>query len=69
MDLMKKISKELLIKHNGNLFRVLNEYQTLIKAKDFNITKNVIEEENVTEGNPNVDDLFTEKDIEEKVTE
>jgi len=39
MDLMKKISKELLIKHNGNLFRVLNEYQTLIKAKDFNITK------------------------------
>jgi len=35
----EKVSKELLIKHNGNLFRVLNEYYVLFKPKDFNITK------------------------------
>jgi len=60
----EKVSKELLIKHNGNLFRVLNEYYVLFKPKDFNITKNLELkgfEEKVTE----IDDLLTE----EKVTE
>jgi len=31
----EKLSKELLIKHNGNLFKVLSEYHSIMKPKDF----------------------------------
>jgi len=33
----EKIAKELCLKHNGNLFHVLNEYQTLMKQSNIKI--------------------------------